>query len=73
VRNGITPTEYHPSGTCAMLPRELGGVVDETLKVYDVGGLRIVDASVIPTLPGANTCQTVYAIAEKVGSWFNQH
>jgi choline dehydrogenase len=52
------PMEYHPSGTCAMLPLELGGVVDEAL--------RVVDASVMPMLPGANTCQTVYAIAEKV-------
>lgn len=66
VRKGITPTEYHPSGTCAMLPEELGGVVDETLRVYGVDGLRVVDASVMPMLPGANTCQTVYAIAEKV-------
>jgi choline dehydrogenase-like flavoprotein len=41
-----------------MLPLELGGVVDEAL--------RVVDASVMPMLPGANTCQTVYAIAEKV-------
>ncbi|CAK7207805.1 hypothetical protein SEUCBS139899_010619 [Sporothrix eucalyptigena] len=61
----ITPSEYHPSGTCAMLPRALGGVVDQKLRVYGVEGLRVVDASVFPTLPGANTCQTVYAVAEK--------
>jgi len=66
VTSGITPSEYHPIGTCAMLPLALGGVVDETLRVYGIDGLRIVDASVMPTLPGANTCQTVYAIAEKV-------
>jgi choline dehydrogenase len=66
VRQRLTPTEYHPSGTCAMMPKELGGVVDENLMVYGVKGLRVVDASVFPTLPGANTCQTVYAIAEKV-------
>ncbi|KAK7753988.1 hypothetical protein SLS62_004087 [Diatrype stigma] len=65
VRRSATPTEFHPSGTCAMLPRALGGVVDPRLRVYGVGRLRVVDASVIPTLPGANTCQTVYAIAEK--------
>ncbi|KAK8040945.1 oxidoreductase [Apiospora phragmitis] len=53
IRRSLSPSEYHPSGTAAMLPRELGGVVDEQLKV------------VMPTLPGANTCQTVYAIAEK--------
>ena len=62
----MTPTEYHPVGTCAMLPRELGGVVDEELKVYGVRNLRVVDGSIMPTLPGANTCQTVYALAEKV-------
>ncbi|RYP16041.1 hypothetical protein DL765_005357 [Monosporascus sp. GIB2] len=65
VRATVTPTQYHPSGTCVMLPKELGGVVDEDLRVYGVGRLRVVDASIIPTLPGANTCQTVYAIAEK--------
>jgi len=62
----LSPTEYHPAGTCAMMPLEMGGVVDEELKVYGVGNLRIVDASVFPTLPGANTCQTTYALAEKV-------
>ncbi|KAI0894461.1 putative GMC oxidoreductase [Annulohypoxylon nitens] len=61
----LSPSEFHPSGTCAMMPRELGGVVDENLKVYGVKHLRVVDASIMPTLPGANTCQTVYAIAEK--------
>ncbi|KAI1212824.1 putative GMC oxidoreductase [Annulohypoxylon truncatum] len=61
----LSPSEFHPSGTCAMMPRELGGVVDESLKVYGVKNLRVVDASIMPTLPGANTCQTVYAIAEK--------
>jgi choline dehydrogenase-like flavoprotein len=65
----LSPSEFHPSGTCAMLPRELGGVVDEELRVYGVTGLRVVDASVFPTLPGANTCQTVYAVAEKVSSF----
>ncbi|KAK8066654.1 GMC oxidoreductase [Apiospora hydei] len=65
IRRSVSPSEYHPSGTAAMLPRDLGGVVDEQLKVYGVRGLRVVDASVMPTLPGANTCQTVYAIAEK--------
>lgn len=66
IRRSVSPSEYHPSGTAAMLPHELGGAVDEELRVYGVRGLRVVDASVMPTLPGANTCQTVYAIAEKV-------
>ncbi|KAK4032102.1 hypothetical protein C8A01DRAFT_51032 [Parachaetomium inaequale] len=61
----LSPSEFHPAGTCAMMPRELGGVVDEELRVYGVRGLRVVDASVFPTLPGGNTCQSVYAVAEK--------
>ncbi len=64
--DSLSPTEFHPVGTCAMLPKELGGVVDEHLRVYGVKSLRIVDGSIMPTLPGANTCQTVYAVAEKV-------
>lgn len=62
----LSPTEFHPAGTCAMMPKELGGVVDQQLRVYGVSNLRVVDASIMPTLPGGNTCQTVYAIAEKV-------
>ncbi|KAH6640177.1 hypothetical protein F5144DRAFT_484594 [Chaetomium tenue] len=62
----LSPSEFHPAGTCAMMPRALGGVVDEELRVYGVEGLRVVDASVFPTLPGGNTCQSVYAVAEKV-------
>ena len=62
----LSPSVYHPSGTAAMLPKELGGVVDEELKVYGIERLRVADASIMPTLVGANTCQTVYAIGEKV-------
>ncbi|OTB07319.1 putative GMC oxidoreductase [Hypoxylon sp. CI-4A] len=68
LEQNLTPSEFHPSGTCAMMPKELGGVVDESLKVYGVKHLRVVDASIMPTLPGANTCQSVYAIAEKVSN-----
>lgn len=49
----------------AMLPKELGGAVDEVLGDYDVDGFRVVDASAAPMLLGANTCQAVYAIPEK--------
>jgi choline dehydrogenase len=45
---GVIGTEYHPSSTCAMLPLELGGVVDPNLKVYGTANVRVVDASVFP-------------------------
>lgn len=61
----VSPTEFHPVGTAAMMPRELGGVVNEKLQVYGVGRLRVIDGSMMSTLPGGNTCQTVYAVAEK--------
>jgi choline dehydrogenase-like flavoprotein len=48
-----------------MLPKEHGGVVDTNLKVYGVGKLSVVDASVMPYLPATHLCTTVYAIAEK--------
>lgn len=67
----FNPSDYHPSGTAAMMPLDLGGVVDQTLSVYKVKNLRVVDASVMPVLPGANTCQPTYALAEKV-SLFRQ-
>jgi choline dehydrogenase len=66
LRDSVSPSYFHPVGTCAMMPRELGGVVDERLKVYGVERLRVVDASIMPVLVGANTCQTTYAVAEKV-------
>lgn len=64
-RTGYIPTLYHPIGTAAKMPRELGGVVDETLLVHGVQKLSVVDASIMPTMPGAPTSQTVYMIAEK--------
>ncbi|KFY32497.1 hypothetical protein V493_00140 [Pseudogymnoascus sp. VKM F-4281 (FW-2241)] len=57
-------TIFHPVGTCAMLPRKDGGVVDPKLRVYGVSRLRVVDASIIPIIPGAHIQATVYGIAE---------
>jgi choline dehydrogenase-like flavoprotein len=66
IRARYSPSSYHPVGTAAKMPRELGGVVDEELRVYGVKDLRVVDASIMPIIPGAPTVLTTYAIAEKV-------
>jgi choline dehydrogenase-like flavoprotein len=58
-------TNYHSVGTCAMAPREAGGVVDTELRVYGVKNLRVVDASIMPLVPQSNTQSLVYAIAER--------
>jgi choline dehydrogenase-like flavoprotein len=51
---------YHPTSTCAM-----GSVVDSELRVYGIEGLRVVDASVMPTITRSNTHAPTVMIAEK--------
>ncbi|KAH6654209.1 hypothetical protein BKA67DRAFT_564427 [Truncatella angustata] len=65
---------WHPVGTCAMLPKEEGGVVDSHLRVYGVPNLRIVDASIMPALVSGHIQSAVYGIAERAadlisGAW----
>jgi choline dehydrogenase-like flavoprotein len=63
----LTPTFAHPSGTAAMGREEDGAVVDPELRVWGIGGLSVVDASMMPLAPAGHLCTTVYAVAEKVG------
>lgn len=65
-------TLYYPVGTCAMLPHDEGGVVDERFRVFGVKGLRIVDTSVFPMIPRANPQTLVYAIAERAAEFVHE-
>jgi choline dehydrogenase len=61
-------TVYHPTCTCRMGPDPHTSVVDARLRVHGVSGLRIVDASVFPTIPSANTNAPTVMVAEKGAS-----
>ncbi|KAL8646383.1 MAG: hypothetical protein Q9210_006172 [Variospora velana] len=63
---------FHPTGTCAMMSRELGGVVNERLIVYGTTNLRVVDASIMPLEPRGNIQSSVYAIAERAADIIRQ-
>ncbi|MDK1376488.1 GMC family oxidoreductase N-terminal domain-containing protein [Sinorhizobium sp. 6-70] len=56
---------HHACGTCAIGPRALGGVVDSAFRVHGISGLRVVDASVFPRIPGYFLATAVYMVAEK--------
>lgn len=56
---------HHASCTCAMGPREKNGVLSSDFRVHGVSGLRVVDASIFPRIPGTFIVSAIYMIAEK--------
>ncbi|HXC13271.1 MAG TPA: GMC family oxidoreductase, partial [Stellaceae bacterium] len=56
---------HHASCTCAIGPRDAGGVLGSDFRVHGTSGLRVVDASVFPRIPGFFIVSAVYMAAEK--------
>ena len=69
----IGTTIFHPVGTCRMgRAGEVGAVVDPRLRVQGLTGLRIADASVMPTITSGNTNAPTLMIAERAAAWIVQ-
>jgi choline dehydrogenase-like flavoprotein len=60
----MAKTDHHPVGTCRM-GRDGMAVVDPELKVHGIEGLRVCDASVMPTVPYSNTNAPAIMVGEK--------
>ncbi len=72
IRAGVG-TYHHPVGTCRMGPStETEAVVDAQGNVHGVEGLSVIDASIMPTIPAANTNLPTIMIAERCAAWLTQ-
>ncbi|KAJ0373246.1 hypothetical protein COL922a_014280, partial [Colletotrichum nupharicola] len=68
IRETVVPV-FHAAGTCAMgKESDPMAVVDATGKVFGVQNLRVVDASIFPTLPAGHPQSSCYMVAEKIAA-----
>jgi choline dehydrogenase len=65
---GTGLTVYHPVGTCRM-GQANDSVVDTQLRVHGISGLRIADASIMPTMPASNTNAPCIMLGERAAHW----
>ena len=65
-------SNWHPTSTCAMMPRQSGGVVNERFIVHGTRNLRVVDASIFPVITRGNPQSSVYAIAERAADFIKE-
>ena len=56
---------YHPVGTARMSDTHEQAVVDSQLRVHGIDGLRVIDASIMPVIPGGNTNAPTIMVAER--------
>lgn len=62
----------HAVGTCSMMQRDLGGVVNSRAQVYGVGALRVVDASILPTQISSHMMALLYGVADKIAGYIQE-
>ncbi len=64
---------YHPVGTARMSDTHENAVVDSQLRVHGLQGLRVIDASIMPTITGGNTNAPTIMIAERGADLIRSH